>query len=236
MSSLAIIAAVLTPDAAPPPPQDGQIHLDVVVTDTAGNRVTDLTARDFALLDGGQPAKIVSFRPSRPGGGNPESPSHVILVIDALNNGFTELAFIRQGLERYLLQNGGHLAHPISLLLFTKDGVKALAGPSSDGAALANVVSNLNPSIRPKGLSQFVLSLQGLTALAQSEARQPGRKLLVWLGQGWPLPDPPEKHYTQADERDQRLEYGALVEHIVTNPMLNGEVIRLDGAIRMAPR
>ena len=31
-------------------------------------------------------------------------------------------------------------------------------------------------------------------------------------------------------------EYAALVEHIVTNQMLNGEVIRLDGAIRMAPR
>ena len=31
-------------------------------------------------------------------------------------------------------------------------------------------------------------------------------------------------------------EYADLVEHIVTNTMLNGEVIRLDGAIRMAPR
>jgi NAD(P)-dependent dehydrogenase (short-subunit alcohol dehydrogenase family) len=31
-------------------------------------------------------------------------------------------------------------------------------------------------------------------------------------------------------------EYAALVESIVTNPMLNGETIRLDGAIRMAPR
>lgn len=31
-------------------------------------------------------------------------------------------------------------------------------------------------------------------------------------------------------------EYAALVEHVVDNPMLNGEVIRLDGAIRMAPR
>ncbi len=31
-------------------------------------------------------------------------------------------------------------------------------------------------------------------------------------------------------------EYGKLVCHIVDNPMLNGEVIRLDGAIRMAPR
>jgi NAD(P)-dependent dehydrogenase (short-subunit alcohol dehydrogenase family) len=31
-------------------------------------------------------------------------------------------------------------------------------------------------------------------------------------------------------------EFGALAAHIVANPMLNGEVIRLDGAIRMAPR
>ena len=31
-------------------------------------------------------------------------------------------------------------------------------------------------------------------------------------------------------------EYAALVRHIVENRMLNGEVIRLDGAIRMAPR
>ncbi|MRJ77339.1 SDR family NAD(P)-dependent oxidoreductase [Aeromicrobium sp. SMF47] len=32
------------------------------------------------------------------------------------------------------------------------------------------------------------------------------------------------------------VEYASLVAHIVSNPMLNGETIRLDGAIRMAPR
>ncbi|MGW4094525.1 SDR family NAD(P)-dependent oxidoreductase [Nocardia sp. NPDC004750] len=31
-------------------------------------------------------------------------------------------------------------------------------------------------------------------------------------------------------------EYAALVTHIIANPMLNGETIRLDGAIRMAPK
>ena len=31
-------------------------------------------------------------------------------------------------------------------------------------------------------------------------------------------------------------EYAALVEHIIVNPMLNGEVIRLDGALRMAAK
>jgi NAD(P)-dependent dehydrogenase (short-subunit alcohol dehydrogenase family) len=31
-------------------------------------------------------------------------------------------------------------------------------------------------------------------------------------------------------------EFAALVEHVVSNPMINGETIRLDGAIRMGPR
>jgi hypothetical protein len=31
-------------------------------------------------------------------------------------------------------------------------------------------------------------------------------------------------------------EFAALVRHIFENGMLNGEVIRLDGAIRMAPK
>jgi len=34
----------------------------------------------------------------------------------------------------------------------------------------------------------------------------------------------------------QAEEYANMVGHIVENTMLNGEVIRLDGAIRMAPR
>jgi len=31
-------------------------------------------------------------------------------------------------------------------------------------------------------------------------------------------------------------EYAALAQHIVENEMLNGETIRLDGALRMAPK
>jgi hypothetical protein len=31
-------------------------------------------------------------------------------------------------------------------------------------------------------------------------------------------------------------EYAALVKHIIENEMLNGGVIRLDGALRMAPK
>jgi NAD(P)-dependent dehydrogenase (short-subunit alcohol dehydrogenase family) len=54
------------------------------------------------------------------------------------------------------------------------------------------------------------------------------------------LPDEAKKSLGAQVPHPPRLgkpdEYGALAVHIVENPMLNGEVIRLDGAIRMAPR
>lgn len=54
------------------------------------------------------------------------------------------------------------------------------------------------------------------------------------------LPEEAQKSLGQQVPHPARLgdpdEYGALALHIVENPMLNGEVIRLDGAIRMAPR
>lgn len=54
------------------------------------------------------------------------------------------------------------------------------------------------------------------------------------------LPEPAKQSLGAQVPHPSRLgkpsEYGALAAHIVENPMLNGEVIRLDGAIRMAPR
>ncbi|MEZ5151855.1 3-hydroxyacyl-CoA dehydrogenase [Rhodococcus zopfii] len=54
------------------------------------------------------------------------------------------------------------------------------------------------------------------------------------------LPEAAQESLGQQVPHPARLgdpaEYGALAAHIVANPMLNGETIRLDGAIRMAPR
>ncbi|MCU1538904.1 MAG: short-chain dehydrogenase/reductase [Humibacillus sp.] len=45
-----------------------------------------------------------------------------------------------------------------------------------------------------------------------------------------------EKQVPHPSRLGRPEEYAALVRHIVDNPMLNGEVIRLDGALRMPPR
>ncbi|AOH85848.1 3-hydroxy-2-methylbutyryl-CoA dehydrogenase [Sphingomonas panacis] len=54
------------------------------------------------------------------------------------------------------------------------------------------------------------------------------------------LPEAAQSSLGQQVPHPSRLghpdEYAQLVESIIANPMLNGEVIRLDGAIRMAPR
>lgn len=54
------------------------------------------------------------------------------------------------------------------------------------------------------------------------------------------LPEAAQTSLAQQVPFPQRLgrpeEYAALVEHIIENQMLNGEVIRLDGAIRMGPK
>ena len=54
------------------------------------------------------------------------------------------------------------------------------------------------------------------------------------------LPEPARISLGQQVPFPSRLgrpdEYAALAKHIIENEMLNGEVIRLDGGIRMAPR
>ncbi len=54
------------------------------------------------------------------------------------------------------------------------------------------------------------------------------------------LPEPIQKSLGASVPFPKRLgsptEYGKLARHIIENPMLNGETIRLDGALRMAPK
>jgi NAD(P)-dependent dehydrogenase (short-subunit alcohol dehydrogenase family) len=54
------------------------------------------------------------------------------------------------------------------------------------------------------------------------------------------LPEEAQASLAKAIPFPRRLgrpeEYAELVAHLVANPMLNGEVVRIDGALRMAPR
>lgn len=201
----------------PPPAQPktatpaGRIQLDVVVTDAAGKPVTGLEPSDFRLLDNDQPRKILSFRSFDGVAVKPDPPVEVVLVVDTVNNGFVELAYIRKGVEEFLRQNGGHLAQPVSILLFSGAGLKVQPRPSVDGNALLDVLNSIKPSVRPRGEDPIQVSVRALSLVATNERRKPGRKIVIWLGQGWRPARRDNSVFTQHDARVQLLDFEAMV-------------------------
>jgi len=196
---------------------EGRMPLDVVVTDATDAPVTGLEPWDFSLLDNDKPRKILTFRAFNDTTVKPEPSVEVMLLIDMANLPFTQVAFVRQQVEDFLHENGGHLNQPVSLIVLTSGGIRVLPRPSVDGDALAAVVqqlkgniSTINPAMGGEGLlERFQLSVRQLATIAENEARKPGRKLLIWIGPGWPMLDRPSDGYS---DRDQRRYFETIVE------------------------
>lgn len=206
---------------------EGRIQLDVVVTDASGNPVVGLQPRDFSLLDEGKPRKIVSFTAFDGVKAKPDPTVEVILMIDALNNGFVEMGYIRQGVEKYLRQNGGHLTQPTSILRLTASGMETVSKASLDGNALADLVHGLGASTRPTGIYTFPPSMNSLLRLAQEEASRPGRKMLIWLGTGWSTPPIVRETFTSLDARDRRANYNMMV--LISKALLDAHIVLYGG-------
>ena len=179
----------------------GQITLDVTVTDPAGQPVSGLSEDDFTLLDNHQPAKIVSFRSvsgAADGGATDAAtttdPTQVILLIDEVNNSFQSVATERDQIVKYLGRNGGHLPFPVSIALFSDSGVK-IDQPTQDGSVLIAElekmpipIHTINSAMGGQGaVERYQLSLTTLSHLLTYTGLKPGRKLLLWIGPGWPM-------------------------------------------------
>ncbi|WP_430333962.1 SDR family NAD(P)-dependent oxidoreductase [Rhodococcus sp. ACT016] len=99
------------------------------------------------------------------------------------------------------------------------------------------------------GQAAYAASKGGVAALTLPVARELARHLIrvVTIAPGIfetpmmaGLPEEAQRSLGQQVPHPSRLgkatEYAALATHIIDNAMLNGETIRLDGAIRMAPK
>ncbi len=190
-------------DRSGPEPAQGLIALDVVVTDRSGKPVTGLAADDFTLLDNGQASKIVSFQAFDGGPDKPSPPVEVILVIDTLNLSFKLALHEQEEAEKFLRQNGGHLAEPVSVYGLNETGLWTLAQVSGDGNVLADEIAQnrMLPVARRSGSGNTeaafrsipaqsppaLVALKALGEIAMSARGKPGRKLLIWIGPGWGL-------------------------------------------------
>jgi VWFA-related protein len=206
-----------SPKSASPISADGRIHLDVLVSDAGGKPVLDLLPQDFTILDDNQPRKILSFRSYDGVNVKPAPPVEVILVVDTVNLPFSQISFMHQELARFLRQNDGHLAQPVSLMLLSEAGLRIQPRPSVDGNALLTILDQVRGSVHgitsamgaDGDLQRLQLSLRQMVAIAENEALRPGRKLLIWVGPGWPMLDSPNFSFS---DKDQRRYFDAIVE------------------------
>lgn len=194
---------------------DHRVLINVVVTDQSGKPVNGLKEEDFTLLDQDRPQAIRGFQ--MVDGKSAMGRAHIVLLIDSVNNSFSDVARQRRTVDAYLRQNGGRLSFPVSLAILSDKGLQKV-GPSLDGNHLATALHEQFPrpgrfsfNGGPSGGNQrFLLSIQALRTLAADERDEPGRAVLVWMGQGWPtLTDP---GYEAATLDDKKSYFDALVQ------------------------
>jgi VWFA-related protein len=195
-ASLPSSPASAAPSAAAP---EGQLRLDIVVTDHSGKPIPGLTAADFTVLDNNQAAKVLSFHAFGPTPQQDDPPVQVIVLFDTVNTDFSAVSYTRQQVESYLRRNGGNLPYPTSRAFLTNTSVEFQATPTQDGNALAASLDASEARLRTitsaagayGAIERFELSSRLLDSLVRKEAGIPGRKLLIWAGPGWPLLDSP---------------------------------------------
>ncbi|MFZ3213342.1 MAG: VWA domain-containing protein [Terriglobales bacterium] len=184
------------PTNVPPNSTDRQITLDVQVTDKAGAPIRGLQKQDFTLLDDKQPQNILSFHAVDGGAAATDPPVEIVLVVDAVNTSFFSNSYERDEVKKFLLQNGGKLAWPVSFVMFSEAGPEIQNGPSRDGNALAALYDRYQAGPRSKYLTsgghwgaveRIEMSLNGLASIVAYEQTRPGRKLMIWLSRGWPM-------------------------------------------------
>jgi VWFA-related protein len=199
------------PAAVAPPltdARDPHLVLDVVVTDKSGKPRAGLTQNDFVVRDNGQIRKILSFR-AVDGAAPTEPPVKIIVMVDEVNTTFNRVAYERDQLKKFLLKNGGQLTHPVSLGFFSDTGTEVQNNSSRDGNALLaefdEHVTKLRTIRRSTGFygaeERFSLSLKGLSLLAAAEAKEPGRKMVIWISPGWPILSGPNINLTTREEQ-----------------------------------
>lgn len=191
-----------------------RVTLDVQVTDVSGKAVSGLGQQDLSLFDDGHPQTVTSFREI--GGSDMPAATEAILLLDTMNASFEDVVIERQGIDKFLRQNGGHLALPVSIVFLADIGVK-LNKASQDGNSLAEDLKKLQSPMRVLGSAQGAegaqdrsqRSLLALQQLSTYEAVRPGRKLLIWVGPGWPLLS---RSTAQLSAKDQRRYFDSIVD------------------------
>lgn len=206
----------------------------VEVTDKLGHPVSGLQQSDFTLFDDKSPVSIESFAAHVPGPGSPEA---VVFAIDAVNMGFGGGSIAREQLMDFLRKLPGPVPYPMSLLLITDHGIQPVGKTSNDPKVLLANVSGLSGQLRelPRSAGFWgaterdETSVNELSLLARAAQKMPGRKLVIWIGPGWPILDNPTVIYSDAQLRQIFAEAVSLSDQLTHAQMTVYSVDPLGG-------
>ena len=193
-------------------PASRTIAIDVVAAPRSGPPVAGLEQKDFTIFDSKIERPITSFHAFA----GPQTPVQIVLVIDAVNIDYSAMAYEREQIDTFLRSNGGHLLHPVALVIFTDQGTEMQHGASTDGNQLSALLDRSVTGLRQihrgsvgGGEDRFNLSIRALRSIASAPSSPPGRTIIFWISPGWPLLSGPD---IQLNSREEQQIFAQVVD------------------------
>jgi VWFA-related protein len=177
------------------------VFLDVTVLDKKGDPVViGLSKDDFTITEDKKPERIFSFEApeshvmgANAGDDNPAGNAPVtIIVLDLLNSSFSDFAYIRDEVKKFLDTEPAQLTAPAELMVVGNESLEMLQGYTRNKADLLYALNHLPAALPYKEMNgafaweRFAQSIDALQQIALQNKGVPGRKNIVWVGHGGP--------------------------------------------------
>jgi VWFA-related protein len=215
---LVLLATSATTLAQQAPEQPFTLHvtsqivvLDVVVTNSKGEVVKNLTRDDFQIFENKKPQKTLSFEDATKAtpaatpaptinstqeldAKEPNAPVSII-VLDELTSKFEDEAFARYSLKKYLGTQGDTLTQPTMLVSANLRNLTVLRDYTTSKKEILDALNHhfaafpwqaQNPSWQGEQVGSAFASLM---EVAEATTGHPGHKNMVWIGRGFPTVD-----------------------------------------------
>ncbi|HXS12120.1 MAG TPA: VWA domain-containing protein [Acidobacteriaceae bacterium] len=186
-----------------------EIVLDLVVTDSKGEPVTNLKRDDFQIYEDKIPQVIDSLTPppshtalspaihstAELDRAEPDAPV-TLIVLDEINTRFQDEAFARYSVKRFLDGQGDTLEHPTLLAAVDLNRLTLLSDYTTSKKDMLSALDRhfIAYPWHTEGTSwqveQFDASFMALLEMAEATSGHPGHKSLLWIGRGFPPFDP----------------------------------------------
>jgi VWFA-related protein len=188
------------------------VVLDVVVTDKKGTLIhRDLTRDDFTVFEDKRPQTIRSFEPPSEHRMPPRETAIVnsaadlgrigdapvtILVLDELNSRFEDMSYSRQMMIKYLQSQPAILKEPTVLMIAMNSTFQQVHDYTQNRDELIVTVKKHMPEYPwrmmnsgktgPGAVERMAQVMAALQQIGQASTGTPGRKNLIWVGNGFP--------------------------------------------------